>query len=310
MKTAIGIDVGGTNIKGIILNAEGEILKEHFVPTNDDGEGKWRETILEVVQHLKRSHYEPIDLIGLSCPGFANAENSCISYMPGRLLGVENFQWESYFDTKTYVINDAHAALIAEATFGEIRGYQNAILLTLGTGVGGGLLINGELYQGLSQMAGHFGHLSINPHDDELSLLGMPGSLEYALGNYSIKRRSSGRFSSTHELVQGYKENDPFASWLWLDSIRKLSLTIASFANVLSPEIIVLAGGITKADAALFTPLNAFLDVYEFRPKDKQTLIKQAKFSDLAGAVGAAAFAFGKVASSPLAVSFHCQCGH
>ena len=303
MKKAIGIDVGGTNIKGIILNSEGEILKEHFVPTNDDGEGKWRETILEVVQYLKSAHNESIELIGMSCPGFANEANSCISYMPGRLLGVENFQWETYFDTKTYVINDAHAALIAEATFGEIRGYKNAILLTLGTGVGGGLLINGELYQGLSQMAGHFGHLSINSHDDELSLLGMPGSLEYALGNYSIKRRSSGRFSSTHELVQGYKDNDPFATWLWLDSLRKLSLTIASFSNVLSPEIIVLAGGITKADAALFTPLNAFLDVYEFRPKDKQTIIKQAKFSDLAGAVGAAAFAFSKVESYTLSVN-------
>ncbi|TDB67373.1 ROK family protein [Arundinibacter roseus] len=294
MKTAIGIDVGGTNSKGIILNSEGEILNEYSVPTNDDGEGKWRETILEVVQHLKSVHYEPIELIGLSCPGFANEANSCISYMPGRLLGVENFQWEAYFATRTFVINDAHAALIAESAFGEIRGYKNAILLTLGTGVGGGLLINGELYQGLSQMAGHFGHTTINAGDDELSILGMPGSLEYALGNYSIKRRSSGRFSSTYQLVQGYKDNDPFATWLWLDSLRKLSLAIASFANALSPEIIVLAGGITKADAALFTPLNAFLDVYEFRPKEKQTIIKQAKFSDLAGAVGAAAFAIEK----------------
>lgn len=300
MKTAIGIDIGGTNIKGVVLSAQGEILQQHTLPTNDDAAGKWRETISDLVNHLNQAHQEPVGLIGLSCPGFANAENSHISYMPGRLAGVENFHWESYLNTPTFVLNDAHAALIAEATFGVIRDCKNAVLLTLGTGVGGGILINGELYQGLGQMAGHFGHITMNPHDDELSVLGMPGSLEYALGNYSVQRRSAGRFASTHELVEGFLKNEPFATWLWLDSVRKLSLAIASLSNMLSPEMIVLAGGITKADEALFQPLNEFLNVYEFRPKEKQTLIKEAQYSDWAGAVGAATFAFVKTKNADL----------
>ncbi len=208
---------------------------------------------------------------------------------------MENLDWENCFNTKTYVINDAHAALIAEAKYGVIKGYKNAVLLTLGTGVGGGILINGELYQGQSQMAGHFGHISINSNDDELSIVGMPGSLEYAIGNYSIKRKSLGRFASTHELVNAYKENDCFASWLWLDIVRKLSLTIASFANSLSPEIVVLAGGITQAGDALIHPLQQFLDMYEWRPNNKKTLVKLSRFSDLSGAIGAAAFAFTKI---------------
>jgi glucokinase len=294
MQVAIGIDLGGTNVKGILLQENGEVLQRHLIPTNDDADGRWRENVLEMVQYLKGACKQEIAVIGLSCPGLANEQNKCISYLPNRLAGLENFDWGNCFNTKTFVLNDAHAALIAEAKYGEIQGYKNAVLLTLGTGVGGGILMNGELYQGQSQMAGHFGHISINPNDDELSIVGMPGSLEYAVGNYSIKRKSHGRFSTTHELITAYKENDCFASWLWLDIVRKLSLTIASFANSLSPEIVVLAGGITHAEEALMHPLQQFIDMYEWRPNNKKTVVKLARFSDLSGAIGAAAFALTK----------------
>jgi len=295
MQVAIGIDLGGTNVKGILLRHDGEVLHQHLIPTNDDGKGKWKENVFEMVTYLKDVSDVTVSVIGLSCPGLANEQNKSIAYLPNRLPGLENFNWENSFNTKTFVINDAHAALIAEAKYGVIQGYKNAVLLTLGTGVGGGILINGELYQGQSQMAGHFGHISINPNDDELSIVGMPGSLEYAIGNYSIKRKSLGRFASTHELVGAYKENDCFASWLWLDIVRKLSLTVASFANSLSPEIVVLAGGITQAGDALIHPLQQFLDMYEWRPNNKKTLVKLSQFSDLSGAIGAAAFAFTKI---------------
>jgi glucokinase len=295
MQVAIGIDLGGTNVKGILLRQDGEVLHQHLLPTNDDGNGKWKENVLQMVAYLKSACQQTVNVIGLSCPGLANGQNKSIAYLPNRLSGLENLDWENCFNTKTYVINDAHAALIAEAKYGVNKGYKNAVLLTLGTGVGGGILINGELYQGQSQMAGHFGHISINPNDDELSIVGMPGSLEYAIGNYSIHRKSLGRFASTHELVNAYKENDCFASWLWLDIVRKLSLTIASFANSLSPEIVVLAGGITQAGDALIHPLQQFLDMYEWRPNNKKTLVKLSRFSDLSGAIGAAAFAFTKI---------------
>lgn len=295
MKVAIGIDLGGTNVKGILMREDGEILKQHYIPTKDDAEGKWRENVLEMVNFLKDFHQKPIDLIGLSAPGLANADNKCIAHLPNRLFGLENFIWEEYFGTKTLVLNDAHAALMAEAKFGIMQGYKHAVLLTLGTGVGGGIMINGQLYQGLSQMAGHLGHISLNTNDDELSILGMPGSLEYAIGNCSIVRRSMGRFQSTHELVKACLNNDSFAIWLWLDSVRKLAIAIASLVNALSPEIVVLAGGITTAGDALFKPLSEFIELFEFRPKGKTTLIKQAKFADLSGAIGAAAFVFDKV---------------
>ncbi|CAH0996093.1 N-acetylglucosamine repressor [Emticicia aquatica] len=294
MKVAIGIDLGGTNVKGILLSENGEILKQHYIATQDDPEGKWREKLLEMVKYLTNFWQDPIEMIGVSAPGLASNDNKSIAHLPNRLFGLENFIWEEYFGTKTFVLNDAHAALMAEAKYGVIEGYKNAILLTLGTGVGGGIMINGQLYQGLSQMAGHLGHISIDNKDDELSILGTPGSLEYAVGNYSISRRSMGKFQSTHDLVKAYLANDTFATWLWLDSVKKLAITIVSLVNALSPEIVVLAGGITTANEALFRPLNEFIDLYEFRPKGKKTIIKQAKFTDLSGAIGAAAFAFSK----------------
>ena len=294
MKTAIGIDLGGTNVKGILLNENGEILQKHYIPTQDSKDGNWKLNVLEMVNFLKNSNLTPIEIIGLSAPGFANETNSCIAHLPSRLPGIENFVWADYFKTQTFVINDAHAALMAEAKFGAIKNYKNAILITLGTGVGGGILLNGELYQGFGQMAGHFGHTTINSNDDERSILGIPGSLEYALGNYSIERRSMGRFKSTLALIQSYKENDPFAQWLWLDSVRNLSVSMASIINVFSPEIIVLSGGITLAGDLLFNPLNTFMDIFEYRPNAKKTIIKKAEFDDLSGAIGAAAFALRK----------------
>jgi len=295
MKHAIGIDLGGTNVKGILLDRQGNLLHQHIIPTKDDADGKWRDNVIAMVSYLTALSVEPIDVIGLSCPGLTNADNTCIIHLPTRLAGLVNFSWEDKFKIKTVVINDAHAALIAEAKFGALQGYKNAVLLTLGTGVGGGILINGELYQGQHQMAGHFGHISINSNDDELSIIGMPGSLEYALGNYSIERRSLGRFKSTLDLVNGYRQHEAFATWLWLDAIRKLSLSLASICNSLSPEAIVLAGGITQAENSLLQPLKEFMSLYEKWPEDKHTPVLLAKFSDLSGAIGAAAFAFSKI---------------
>ena len=140
MKTAIGIDIGGTNIKGVLLNDTGEILYQHYLSTSD-ANAQWRDKVDEMVSILKGHHKNAIDVIGLSSPGLCNETNKSIAFLPNRLPGIENFNWEKHFGTNTYILNDADAALIAEAKFGALQGYKNAVLLTLGTGVGGGILI-------------------------------------------------------------------------------------------------------------------------------------------------------------------------
>ncbi|MCB0610770.1 MAG: ROK family protein [Lewinellaceae bacterium] len=290
----IGIDLGGTQIKGVLLNTSGEAVRQQILPTDDEPGGDWKEKVRELAEGLKASAPVEDFRIGLSAPGLANAENTAITYMPDRLSGLENFIWGEFLGAPTWVLNDAHAALMAEAEFGAAKGCRNVLLLTLGTGVGGGILINGELYQGQFQMAGHFGHFSVNANDDERSLLGAPGSLEYAIGNYSIRRRSFGKFSSTMDLLKAYRTGDPFATWLWLESVRKLAAGIASLSNAFSPEIVVLSGGITLAGNDLFQPLESFLDIYGFRPENNKIAIRRAHFAELSGAIGAAAFALKK----------------
>lgn len=287
----LGIDLGGTNVKGIVMSPNGDVLHQEYVPTTDDGKGKWRANVKLLVDKLITSTSEKITGIGLSAPGLPNEENTAIAFLPNRLNGLENFIWGDYLDLPTKVINDAHSATMAEYASGAAKDFKTFVLLTLGTGVGGGLVIDGKLHQGLSQMAGHLGHLSINHFDDNRSLLGAPGSLEYAMGNYSILERSFGKFQSTRELLTAYESGDEFAQYIWLSSVKSLSVAICSLINALSPEAVVLAGGITLAGDSLYKPLHKFLDIFEFRPAGKTTQILQAKYSEMSGSIGAASYA-------------------
>ncbi len=236
-----------------------------------------------------------VDAIGLSAPGLANPDNQCISFMPGRLPGLENFVWTDLIKRKVFVLNDAHAAIMAEATFGAAKGLKHAALLSLGTGVGGGILINGQLYQGVFQMAGHIGHTTVDADTLSQDVTNMPGSIENAIGNLTLPERSYGRYHDTEDLVNDFRKGDHVAAWIWLSSVRKLAVTIASVINILSPEVIILSGGIIQAQDALLEPLRDFLALYEWRPGGKQTPVKLAVFSDRAGAIGAAGFALSKL---------------
>ena len=292
---AIGIDLGCTNIKGAIVDRDGKILGEAKKDTNEHDDKHWKQAVTDMIREFTKKAGRKADAIGLSAPGLADSENKCIAVMPGRMPGLENFVWSDWIGEKVWVLNDGHAAMMAEASFGAAKGMQHAILLTLGTGVGGAILINGQLYQGLSQMAGHFGHTTVNADTVTMDVTGMPGSIETAIGNITLAERSQGKYQFTEDLVRDYIKGEPFATWVWLSSVRKLAICIASAINVLSPNAVILSGGIVQAKEALMKPLKAFLELHEWRPGGKQTPIQFAHFSDTAGAVGAAGFALSKM---------------
>ena len=300
-KLAIGLDLGGTNIKGVLIDDTGEILQKGSWKTRDQQQGlqdgaNWKAAIAEGLASLKKSAGAAVRAIGLSAPGIANEEATAIAYMPGRLQGLENFHWGHFLkENRVVVMNDAQAALVAESRFGAGKDCQNLVLLTLGTGVGGGILINGKLYSGFIQRAGHLGHLSIHSHSLNPGITNIPGSLEDAVGDATLERRSFGRYKDTHALVDAYQAGDPFASWVWLNTVKDLSAGICSICNGISPEKIILGGGITKAGKSLFDPLHSFMDVFEWRAGGVKTPIVQAKFREFAGAIGAAAHALGMV---------------
>ncbi|GDX43931.1 MAG: ROK family protein [Bacteroidota bacterium] len=288
---AIGIDLGGTRIKGVLINSNGDILQELITGTLAYDQ-QWKKDVKEIYMSLSKYTTEKY-VVGLSAPGIPNDQNTAIAFLPNRLDGIEGFIWTDALEADTYVVNDAIAALSAEASFGAAQNCENAVLITIGTGVGGAILINKKIYQGAFQKAGHIGHMSVDMEGDP-DICGMPGSLEEAIGNYSVAKRSNGKFNDTLELIQAMKNNDPIAIEIWHKSVKALAISISSISNIISPEKIVLAGGITKAGDALMSPLRTFMDQFEWRPGGKQVKIDLATFSDKAGAIGAAAFALEK----------------
>ena len=290
METVIGIDLGGTRIKAVAIDKAGIIQYQCSYPTNDGDDTVWKAAILETVRDIKDKIQCHDTVIGISAPGLPNKDNSAIAFMPGRLQGLENFVWSDFLDTPTYVLNDAISAMMAEARFGAAKGRKNVVMITLGTGVGGAILIEGKPYQGSFNKAGHIGHISVDSQGDR-DIIGIPGSLEDAIGNCTIEKRSYGKYTSTDQLIEDYRKGDSFATEIWLTSVKKLAIGMASLTNVLSPEVFILGGGITKASNDLFEPLRKYMDFYEWQIYGNKTEIVKAQFEDLAGAVGVACFA-------------------
>jgi glucokinase len=288
MSCAIGIDLGGTNIKGLAVTVKGKVLARALARTND-GTEVWQRQVLQVVHKLEKTLGGRADWLGLAAPGLASTDQRCIRYMPGRLPGLEGLNWAEYLGRPhpVPVLNDAHAALMGEAWLGAARGSRNAILLTLGTGVGGAALVDGQLLRGHIGRAGHLGHISLDPHGAR-DITGTPGSLEDAIGECTLAQRSGGRFTSTAELVRAVRRRDRSAQGIWSESVRALAAAIAGFINVLDPQVVVIGGGIAQAGPTLFRPLSTQLAQFEWRPGGHKARIVPARLGDKAGAFGAA----------------------
>jgi glucokinase len=289
----IGIDLGGTRIKGVAMDATGNVLQQIYTPTYD-GEGEaWKPAIRQTVEELKKRLQAGSVSVGISAPGLPDNTNTVIAFMPGRLEGLENFIWSEYLGCRSYVLNDGVAALVAEAKTGAAQHAVNAVMVTLGTGVGGALLINKQAYQGSFNKAGHIGHMVVDS-DGGCDVTNMPGSLEECIGNCTIEKRTGGRFLSTHDLLLAMHKGDEFAKKVWLTSVRKLAIALASVSNLISPDTIVVGGGIAEANDDLFVPLNKWFDEFEWQPGGIRPVIVKAVHGDLAGAIGAACFAMNR----------------
>jgi glucokinase len=289
MKYALGIDIGGTNIQALAVTPAGRVLADLITATGDNGNKNWIANVRSAKDQICKMLKKPPTWTGVAAPGLAAKDQRSIRSMPGRLAGLEGLVWRKLFKTThpVPVLNDAHAALMGEVWLGAGRGTRNAILLTLGTGVGGAALVDGHMLHGHIGRAGHLGHVSLDPAGPP-DAAGTPGSLELAIGECMIAARTQGRFDSTQALVAANNRNEPFARSVWLKSVEALAAAIASFINVLDPEVVVIGGGISKAGPALFRPLNQYLARFEWRPGGARARIVPAKLGDRAGAFGAA----------------------
>jgi len=288
-KYAIGVDVGGTNVKAVAVSTDGTILETRDAPTQDDAAATWKVTTRDLIRAMEAKQGHVADWVGVACPGIVGSDARSVWWMLGKMEATMGFEWAPWLgrDKVVPVYNDAQAALLGEIACGAAKGSRNAVLLTLGTGVGGAILCDGRLLRGHLGRAGHLGHMSVD-YDGPADLARTPGAIEYHIGNYSVAQRTEGRFKTTRDLVEAYKTGDASASEIWLKSVKALAAHIVSVVNSVDPEVVIVGGGIALSGEALFKPLADFMDQIEWRPHDRRVRIVPAALGSESGALGAA----------------------
>ena len=288
---AIGCDIGVTNVKTACATVEGTVIARDTADTNAQSPD-WPTNVKRLLDSLQSRHGRAA-AVGIAAPGIAHPRRGHIFWMQGRLDTVQGLDWTKRLGWRGEipVVNDAQAALLGEVWQGAARGSRNVALLTLGTGVGGALMVDGNLLKGAIGRAGHLGHVSLDP-DGAADVTNCPGSLEGAIGNVTVEERTGGRFKTTHDLVAAHLGGDDFATRCWLKSVQALAAAVASIINVADPEVFIIGGGIARAGAALFEPLNHNLGRFEWRPHGHRVKVVPAELGEYAGALGAARLAW------------------
>lgn len=289
MDYAIGIDLGGTNIKAAAVTPSGEVLWRSSAETRDGEGAAWAEGVRGQIEALESRGGGPALCVGIASPGLPARDGRSMASVSGHLESLQGFDWVDYLGggRTLALVNDGHAALLAEAWKGAAAGAEDAVMLTLGTGVGGAVLSGGRLLTGCLGRGGHIGHICLDA-DGEPDSLGIPGTLEEAVGNRTLARRSRGLFDSTEALVAAHLAGDAVATRVWLRSVHRLACAVTSMICVLDPEVFVIGGGIARAGAALFDPLEQYLGLMEWRPGGHRVRVVPAALGGEAGALGAA----------------------
>ena len=309
-KYYLGIDLGGTFIKGGIVDDLGNVIASDKIPT--EREGGPQHVTLNIVglckQLLSKTTLSEADIvgIGIGVPGMIDSQN-------GEVVFSNNFGWEHFYiapevekhmGVPVKIANDANVAALGETKFGCGKKYKNTVMLTLGTGVGGGIVLDGKLYEGNRSAGAELGHSVIMRGGEQCSC-GRRGCLEtYASATAII--RDTVRAMNAHSdskmweigstnKVNGktafdYYEIDEYARLVVDNYIESLGVGIANIANVFRPEAVILGGGVCAQGDALITPLKKQLarEIYAGE-RGPSVDIVIAELENSAGLLGAAA---------------------
>ncbi|MDJ0616123.1 MAG: ROK family protein [Calothrix sp. MO_192.B10] len=291
----IGIDLGGTAIKLGCFAVDGTCIKSLTVPTPQPATPQAvLAVILDAIAQLDPDNMAIA--IGVGTPGPADAAGRIakIAINLPQWQDVPLADWlEAATGKPTVVANDANCAGLGEAWLGAGRNWQNFILLTLGTGVGGAIIQNGELFTGFGGAAGELGLINLYPHGPMCNS-GNQGSLEQYVSAIAIRRRTGKEPSQLGALA---RQGDGSALAFWQEYGRDLGVGLTSLIYVLTPQAIVIGGGVS-ASAEFFLP-TAWAEINRrVMPTSRSDLqIIPAQLGNSAGMVGAAKLAFVKVDS-------------
>jgi len=313
-KLAIGVDIGGTNIRAVIVNNKGKIINSLKVSTlAQQGKEATIKRIIETIhQIIIQSKISPDELsgIGIGAPGPLNGKTGIISFAPN-LPGWKNVPLrkilEDEFRMKVILENDANAAAWGERSFGVARGINNLACFTLGTGIGGGVIIDGSIYHGADYGAGEFGHMTVNK-DGPRCNCGKYGCLEAYSSATGIKNRLKDRIRegvqskflnldkvrsvesiSLRSIFEAAYQGDELVRSIVEEAIVYLGIAIANIANILNPQMVVLLGGISNEGDRLLIPLREEIKKRTLDTHYRFLKVVLGELGDQAGVMGVAA---------------------
>lgn len=277
MKYAIGLDIGGTSIKAALVAANGQIIKKHVVLT-EAKRGK-QKVLGNIFKAVSEVYSDKVVGIGVGCPGpFKDINKGIIGSTPNLPLHGVNLKKiiEQKFRKKVQIDNDANCYVLSEAIFGAAKGGRVVVGLTLGTGVGGGIVISGKIFHGRAN-AGELGHMFFSE------------KFQYYLAEKGVQRLC-GNFKAKDsvELFKLAERNNKTAKEIWARYGKILAVLVVDLVNAFDPDYVVIGGGISKVWKHFSRPMFAEVKRLQIFPPGK---IVQAKTTD-SGILGAAQLVF------------------
>jgi glucokinase len=309
-RVVIGVDLGGTNLRTAILSPDGNILDRHKEATHAaDG---WENVVARLIENIKRHRKSAIQqgfdvaAVGVGAPGVIQADKGIVVKSPNfpdwNNLPLKD-QLEKTLGIPVFLENDANAAALGEQWRGAGQGIRSMILLTLGTGVGGGIILDNKIWHGADGMAGEIGHMTLIP-DGRPCTCGNIGCLEMyssARGIVQSFREALGettggvpdqlRQISSEQVYEAAGAGNEIALQVMKDMGRMLGIGIASLINIFNPERIVVGGGVKDAWPLFIGATREEIMKRAFAVPAKRTEIVPSQLGDDAGMVGAAAVA-------------------
>ena len=314
---AIGIDVGGTSIKGAVIRNNGEVLDRFSMPT--DKKASPEEVIGQLCDLVNQtlsehSYEEKIVGIGIGIPGTFNNETGVIVNTPNLPTWV-GFNLKQFMEARTHlyvkIVNDADAAALAEAKFGVGKEFNYVLMITLGTGVGGGIVLNKNLYNGSLGMGAELGHMVIELDGAQCGC-GRKGCFEaYASATALIRQTKEAMETHPESLLHeeaeklgivdarvafnAEKRGDKVAAEVVRNYVKYLSEGLLNYCNILRPQIIVLSGGVANEGDYLLDKVRDYIKSYHYGMSGSPVVeVKVASLGYDSGKIGAACLVFDK----------------
>jgi glucokinase len=302
----IAVDIGGTKIMTALVSGDGKMLAKDVRPTLgqqgvDAVVARIVAAIKEIVVKNKVSLAEASG-IGVACAGGVNTEKGVVVTPSPHLPGWKDIPLAQIIKKKMgvmpYVVNDASAAALGEQRYGVGKGVKNLVLLTLGTGIGGGIIIEGKLYLGKEGGAAEMGHMTVEAEGLKCGC-GNTGCLEmYASGtaieNDYNRRAKNSRTLTTEQIGDAAKKGDKLAKDAITRAAFYLGVGMVNITNIFNPEMIVLGGGMAALGEMIIAPARKMVAERPFSINARGVKVVRGKLGNEAGVYGAAAFVYDK----------------